>query len=437
MLLTQRIKSTITEPGFLKYLKNTGWVFFGRIFNIGLSFIVTVYTARQLGVETYGMLNYILSLVGIVGISIFTIDSLIMKMLNSGEENREEVLGTSLVIKTINALVAVCISTIVAYSLSSSTNAIAFLVLAYSTFTIFQVFNSIDIYFKSKSDIKKLIIIYIATSFITALVRIAVLYFGLGLLALLLTYVFDAIIGMIGNIYLYTKEVGRITSWRFSKNVFKKLTLGSWTFTASAFATAVYYTIDQIYLKHLIGNESVGIYVVAVRFSEVWFVISSVLCTVLLPAILNARRTDYALFIERSKRLYALLFYIAVAICVSIYVIAPILVDVVYGEAYMESVGLLRIYIWSIIGIYINTALQQMLLADGKFRSILLLNIFAMLISIILHPIGITYLGASGAAIVNVFAYSLPVVMLLSMKGMADQRKSLLSGIMRPIGAIR
>jgi O-antigen/teichoic acid export membrane protein len=183
----------------------------------------------------------------------------------------------------------------------------------------------------------------------------------------------------------------------------------------------------------LLGSKAVGLYVVAVRFSEVWFFISSIICAALLPAILNAQKTDHNLFLSRSKRLYSLLFYISISICIFIFISAPLIIKTLYGVEYLPSITLLRIYIWSIIGFFISTALQQILLAQNKFKTILLLNVMGMLLSLILNFILIPKLGIKGAAITNIIAYVLPVIIVLSIKKMKDQRVSFIGAILKPL----
>ncbi|MFZ2979126.1 MAG: oligosaccharide flippase family protein, partial [Candidatus Magasanikiibacteriota bacterium] len=53
------------HSGFQRYFKNTSWLFFSRIFILVLAFFISAYVARYLGPEEYGILNYIISFVGL------------------------------------------------------------------------------------------------------------------------------------------------------------------------------------------------------------------------------------------------------------------------------------------------------------------------------------------------------------------------------------
>jgi O-antigen/teichoic acid export membrane protein len=235
-----------------------------------------------------------------------------------------------------------------------------------------------------------------------------------------------------GYLYLYKKYVGDFFKLKVKKNIIKELIIKSWPFSLAAFAGVVYVKVDQIFIKVLLGSESVGLYAIAVRFSEVWFILSEVICISLLPAILNAEKTDSKLFLSRSKRLYSLLFYSAIGICIIMYFISPILINTLYGQAYTASVGILRLYIWSIVGFFMITVLNQFLLAKSKFKTILSISIIGMLLSLILNYILIPIYGIKGAAMTNIVAYTLPFIIVLSLKDLKNQRTAFVNAIINP-----
>ncbi len=426
------IKEKIHHPGFQKYSKNTAWVFLGRIFGLALSFFVSIYMARHLGVENFGTLNFIMSFVSIAGTSFFVIDSILIKKLNHNPEEKNEILGTALIIKIINGLLTVTTATIISWIFSNNKTTV-YMVMAFSTFTIFQSFSVIDSYFQAHAKVKNVSLINMVTSIVSAIVKIFIISLNGNVLYLLLSYVFDWFISAIGYIYLYKKYVGNIFHWKIKKQLFKNFIMNSWPFSVSALATSIYIRIDQVFLKYFLGSKSVGLYVVAVRFSEVWFFISGAICVSLLPAILNAHKTSYETFLSRSKKLYSLLFYSAIIICIFIFISAPSIIKVFYGSEYTPSITLMRIYVWSIIGSFISTGLQQFLLAENKLKNILLINLIGMILSISLNLIFIPIYGAIGAAFVNIVSYTLPAIIVISTKNMRDQRKALLSGILKPL----
>ena len=422
----------LEHPGFQKYSQNMGWMFFGRISTLVLSFFVSVYMARNLGVENFGTLNFVISFVSIAGTFIFVIDSILLKKLNHEPENTNKILGSALVIKLLNAFLTIIIATVASLIFANS-NITTVLVFSFSTFAIFQSVHLVDIYFQSHATMKSVVPMNIFVAISSTIIKFILISFNVDIFYLLLSYVFDYFLSAIGYVHLYKKYVGKIFDWKIDKDMIRNFMINSWPFTISAIATIIYVRADQIFLKVFLGSEAVGLYVVAVRFSEVWFFISGIVCMSLLPAILNAQKTSHELFLARSKKLYSLLFYLSIVICIFIFITAPLIINILYGSAYTQSIVLLRIYIWSIIGVFIGTVLQQTLLAQNKFKTILLLNVIGMVLSLILNPLFIEIWGIKGAAVANIFAYTLPVIIILSLSKMRDQRTSFIHGIFKPL----
>jgi len=57
----------------------------------------------------------------------------------------------------------------------------------------------------------------------------------------------------------------------------------------SGMAAVIYLKIGQIMLEQMVGRESVGIYSVAVRLSEVWYFFAAAVVISVFPALLTAR----------------------------------------------------------------------------------------------------------------------------------------------------
>jgi O-antigen/teichoic acid export membrane protein len=430
--LIHRIKEKWGEKGFQKYFRNMGWMFVARVFTLLINLFVSIYIAKNLGPEQYGTFSFIISFVSIAGFTLFAIDSLLTKRLHDDKDNTEKILGSALIIKFINSLITISTATIAGLFLANTSTTIL-MILVYSTFTIFQSFNVIDSYFRINAKNKSISILGVIVVIFSSMIKIGILYFNLPLVYLLSSYVLDHLMSSVGYIYLYKKYVGKIFDLKPNKNIIIDLMLRSWPFTVSALAASIYIRVDQIFIKVLLGSESLGLYAIAVRFSEVWFLISEVICISLLPAILNSEKTDNRLFLNRSKNLYSLLFYSAILICIIMYFISPILINTLYGEAYTESIWILRLYIWSIIGFFMATALNQFLFAKNKFKTILSMNIVGMSISLILNYILIPILGIKGAVIANIIAYTLPFLIILSIRGMREQRISFIKAIIKPL----
>jgi O-antigen/teichoic acid export membrane protein len=351
--------------------------------------------------------------------------------LHQNDNNKEKLLGSALIIKLINGFFIVSIATISSF-IFANTPSTVLMIFIYSSFSIFLSFNVIDFYLKINSKNKSLSIISAIVVVLSAMVKIFIMYLNIPLIYLLSSYVLDYILATIGYIYLYSRYIGNIFKLKLDKQIIKYLIIKSWPFSLAALATSIYMKVDQIFIKVLLGSESVGLYAIAVRFSEIWFIFAEIICLSLLPAILNSEKIDNNLFLNRSKKIYSLLFYSSLLICIIIYIISPFLINTLYGEAYKESASILRLYSWSIIGFFMTIALHQFIFAKNKFKTMLLMTIIGMVFSLILNYILIPIYGIYGAAVANILAYTLPFLIILAFKDMKNQRVAFINGVTHP-----
>src|SRR5690606_41766201 len=68
-----------------------------------------------------------------------------------------------------------------------------------------------------------------------------------------------------------SSDLASVLRWRFSAPRAKSLLSRSWPLLLSSIGSIIYLKIDQVMLEHLAGSVEVGIYAVAARMSEVWY----------------------------------------------------------------------------------------------------------------------------------------------------------------------
>lgn len=105
-----------------------------------------------------------------------------------------------------------------------------------------------------------------------------------------------------------------------------------------------------------------------------------------------------------------LVLWLLVAIPVSL--LAPFLVNYLYGESYVKSAHILVIYIWTQFGSNLGVARSSFLLLEGKQMLALYLSATGAFLNIILNLLFIPKYGAIGAALATLFTYVFVVVII-------------------------
>ena len=172
-------------------------------------------------------------------------------------------------------------------------------------------------------------------------------------------------------------------------------------------ATVIYMKIDQIMLKELVGTESVGIYAAAVKLCEVWYPLPVLVAGSLYPAILGAKTTNPELYHSHLQKLYSLLVWTAIALAIPTTLLSDWVISILYGDEFIKSVVILKIYIWASVFVFISVANHKWLVIENYKKYILLTTLLGMGINIVCNIILIPLYGATGAAVATLISYGI------------------------------
>jgi len=280
------------------------------------------------------------------------------------------------------------------------------LVILYGLSFFLQAPYVISNYFFSSVQAKKSVQAQFYVTLISSALKVSLILLGGGVFWLLLIYVVDCLWQSIILFLLYRHQGLKVTEWCFQSNLAHRLWRDSWPLMLSSATYFVYLRIDQVMVGRLMGEAAVGLYAVAVRITEVFYVIPTIICGSLFPAIINARQISLKIFNQRLKYFYLLLALASLLIAVPISLLAKPLITLVFGSAYLASAAILKIYIWSSLGLFLGLGINQQLTAENKTRTVFALNLVAMVVNVILNIILIPTIGLTGAAIATLISYS-------------------------------
>lgn len=426
----KKVQVTMKTSGFKLYFKHVGWNFFGRVINIFVAFAINIFVVRYLGPEKYGFLSYAVSFAGIFSfLAGFGIESLLYVDLVKYPKKRDKLLGTSFVLKLIGATLTI-IALIIAliFSKNDAHSIVAILIIACSNF--FIPFNIINLYFQAKVFSKPTAILSIIVSLSLSLLKVLFVVFGFGIFFFISIFLLESIFMMVGNIVIYRKNGQSIFNWKFDKCLAKKFLLDSWPLMFASASVLIYSRIDQIMINHIIDQTSVGIYDIAVRLAENWYMFPSIIVGSLYPAIINAGKISKKHHDNRLIKLYALLFYTSLFFILPVSILSGYIINLFYGERFIQAAQVLRIYIWSGVGVSIGIIVNQYLIAQGYTKISFLLNFVNMAINVILNIILIPRYGLTGAAFATLISYSIFPITIIFFKKTKHQAILIIKAIL-------
>lgn len=234
------------------------------------------------------------------------------------------------------------------------------------------------------------------------------------LIAFAWTVLFDSVVLALGFVYFffkvnnkYTNTPITISNLKFKKSTAISLLRDSWPLILSSIITMLYMRIDQIMIKEMLDSESVGYYAAAVRLSETWYFVPTILAASLFPAILSAKKNNHIEYINRLQKFYSLMIAISLPISILLAFCSEFIVILLFGDAFKESVDIFRVHIFASVFVFLFVASGRWILTENYTMLSFYRNSIAAILNIILNYIFIPKYGAIGAAYGTIIAFAM------------------------------
>jgi FkbM family methyltransferase len=405
------LKKNIAHPGFRRYFKNTGWMFFGQIFSLVAAFFVGAYVARYLGPKNFGLMSYAISFVSLFGfLAGFGADGILNREFVRQPEKKEELISAGFWLKLLGGLLAIAVVNIIGL-ITNADQLTRLLIFIFSLTFIGQSFTVITTYFQARVLSKKVVLVQLIVTLLSALIKLIFIYFHLSVIWLTAVYLLDSLNLAAGLIIIYRQGQKKFFRLNIDWSIFKSILRDSLPLMLTVVTITLYSKIDQIFLKQMIDDATVGIYSAAVKLSEVWYFIPGIICASLFPAIVNAKK-DPLIYEKRLKKLFLLIFFLALVISLLVFFLARPLVDLLFGSSYGAAALILKIYIWSIIPTFLMTILHYYLLAENYTKIYFIITLTGAVANIGLNLKLIPLYGGAGSAGATVISYTLVPLLL-------------------------
>lgn len=377
--------------------KNAGWIIAGKVYHLLLSFFIGLLTARYLGPDNYGLINY-----AALYTSFFTslctlgINSIIVKNFVDHPDEEGEALGSALLLRAVSSfLSAVMIIAFVGIIDSGEPLTITVVALC-SLSLLFQIFDTINYWFQSRLNSKYSAIATAISYTVVSIYKILLLVFNRNVKWFAVATSIDYAVSAVTLLIIYKKSGGAPFSFSIKKS--KELLSKSKSFIISGLMVSIYNCTDRFMLKHMLSSSAVGYYSVASSVCNMWVFLLSAIIDSFNPTIMQAHKIDRELYHRTNKKLYAIVFYISIVVSAGITVGAKIIVGLLYGKAYLPAAEPLRIITWYTAFSYLGVARNAWMVCENKQKYLSPIYICAALMNIVLNWLLIPYWGASGAA---------------------------------------
>jgi O-antigen/teichoic acid export membrane protein len=376
----------------------------GKSLNVLSGLFVGVIVARYLGPKEYGLMNYVISYVSLFSvISNFGLDNIEIRELAKNQENRNAIIGSSLSLRLMLSLLTVIIIafTLLAFESDSRT---VILVIIYSLSLIFTSFNVVRNYFTSIVLNEYVVKTEIVRTLLSALLKISLLLLEAELIYFVIILSVDFIFLASGYVYSYRKKIDQIKAWYFDYDIAKELLKYSYPLFFSGSAIIVYQKVDQILIKNLIDDSSLGYYAVAARLTEFTMFFSLIISQTIGPVLIRLKEENEVEYEKKRSIFMALVFWSSFGVAIIMIVFAELFVLTLYGDEYFEAISVLRIIAIKIVMMGLFNCTTQIIIIENLQKYAVFRNLIGLMLSLVLNFLLIPKLGITGAAIATVLA---------------------------------
>ncbi len=415
-------------PGFLRarldgrhtlqtVLGNTGWLFVDKILRMGVGLSVGIWLARYLGPESFGQLSYAIAFVALFSaIATLGMDSIVVRELVRHSEKKDEIVGSTFVLKFIGGCLAYVIVLTALWLMRPTDTLALWLVGIIALGMIFQAVDAVDFWFQSRVQSRYTVYAKNSAFLLASAAKVWLILTQAGLIAFAWVGLLEVMVGAVGLLIAYKATGNEFSSIRMRLSLMHDLLSKSWPLLLSGLAVTAYMRVDVVMLREMVGDQEAGIYAAATSLSEVWYFLPMVIVASLSPAIIKSRDTNQDLYISRLRRLYFFMAWLAISVALPFSLLSSWLVGNLYGNEFGGAAPVLAIHLWAGIAVFLGVASSQYLLAEHLQKISFYRTLIGLVCNVALNLALIPTLGAMGAAIATVISYFIATFSLVFFK---------------------
>ena len=382
----------------MEYFKNASWM----LSEYGLKFIsaifVSIYVARYLGPEQFGLLSYALAIVAIfMAVGRLGMDSILVRDIARYPNKSSEYMSTAFGLMLVMAIVGGIILSGLVYLLESDAETKVYIWII-ATGLLFQVFLVVDYAFQAQVKAKYASIAKSLALGVSSFVKIYLVWVSAELQVFAIAYAFDHLIIAIMLVSMHMIRKQQSFLFGFDRELIKPLLKSAWPMILSAAAAILYMKIDQIFIKNIIGDFELGLYSAGVKLFEGWTTILFIITISLLPVLVKAYDVSESVFNDTFVKISSLMFALNLFIIFLIGLWGEQIILLLFGDLFVEAGKILLVLFLASIFTGFGFLSSRYFMVKNKEVDILKRTVLGLLINVPLNLMLIPKYGIVGAA---------------------------------------
>ncbi|MBI4546340.1 MAG: oligosaccharide flippase family protein [Ignavibacteriae bacterium] len=417
---------TMIEKGTLSILKNTSATIVARGAAGLVRIVALLLIARAFGAEQFGNLSLVLSFIEIFKIVADAgVDTISVRRFAAYTNGREELLNNIVGLKIILSIISFIAVPIIFKIIYGNGQHNDILLIVASSICTTLVLNAFVSYFQSQLAMAKALIANLIGSSFFLLFIICGVALQLPLVVMTIVFPLAEIISLIVIMKQYTQN--HRVRIGFDKEIVWTILKDSVYAGLGGIIVVTYLRLDTLMIGGILGGREVGVYSVAYRLIEPFFLLFSSLSLSLYASLSSSWEVAPASHsIKMMNRVIVragVLGFLGASI---VTFVVPQFVPLISDE-YAKAAQVLPVLGWSVFFKAVNPQLTAVLNSLGKFRIIMVIAAGNLMMTLMFNMILIPLYGIVGAAVtvvavegINTLVQSITIVVFLKSRVTVD-----------------
>ncbi|MBI2334907.1 flippase [Candidatus Daviesbacteria bacterium] len=385
-----------------KILQQSSWLFLAQGLGRVIGFFYTIFLARTLGVEDFGIYAVALAYYSLfAGLADFGFSRFLIRELARGAVRPAQVFSHVAILRLTITSLLFAVFSIILYILDPDKLRVHISLLAVLTVLPASITQTLDGILIAKQKIKISAVSLVSLNLFTAGAGLFLIMSGFGVNGAVAALILGQLIYLITLLFFLRKQ--RISLLSVVKGVhLKQVLTGSLPYGLLAILGLIYFRIDTLMLSYMRGNFETGIYGAAYKFLEAIIFIPGAFSVVLFPTLAKLHDGN----IEEMKKIYfksmKLMVVSGIMLLIAYFFILPEVIRFFLPQ-YLEATDAIKILSFSIPFIFMATPGVQVMLSSNKYlKEVIYFSSLTVVFNIVFNLIFIPKFGFRAAAWITV-----------------------------------
>lgn len=390
LFTNQGMKQTLT--------KNTFWLSFGEIAGRVLRLFIVVYAARVLGAAGWGAFSYLTSLAAILTVfSDVGLSSVVIREVTKNPKLKDKYFSSAFLFKFILTVLSFLVIVFLAPHI---TNIQVSRTLVYLVGFLF-IFDSLRRFGASLFRAMERMELEAFVNIITQAIIVAAGFIALFMVAspesLAAAYAIGAGAGLLVTMYILRQNIRNLFS-SFDKKLLKPIMNAAWPLSLAAIFGVLIVNIDTVIIGWFRSAAEVGYYAAAQKPIAFLYLLPALVTGAFFPVLARLANKDNERFRYVLEKGLGLVLLIAFPIAIGIFLTAPEIIKLFFGNEYAPSAAPLRILALTLLAVFPVGMIINAIFAYNRQSELVPLWAAGLLIDIGLSLLLIPRWGIIGAA---------------------------------------